>query len=61
MDVFFLISVLRLYPGLKMSFEHTSVRKNQFLNACFCWVSGFSSCDMDQKFDFGGLIGYRIS
>ena len=58
MDVLFLISVFRLYPGLKMSFEHSSVRKNLFLSACFCWDSALSLREMDQKFKFGRLIGY---
>ena len=61
MEVLFLITVSRVYPGLKMSFENDSVRKNQFLTACFCWRSGFSLREMDQKFNFGGLIGYRNS
>ena len=58
MDVLFLISVFRLYPGLKMSFKHNSVRKNLFLSACSFWDSGLSLQQMDQKFKFGGLIGY---
>ena len=58
MDVLFVISVFRLYPGLKKTFEHNSVRKNLSLSACFCWDSGFSLREMDQKFKFGGLIGY---
>ena len=41
-----------------MSFEHNSVRKNLFLSACFCWDSRLSSREMEQKFIFGGLIGY---
>ena len=61
MDVLFLISVFRLYPGLKMTFEHKSVRKNLFLSACFCWDSSLSLCEMEQKFKFGGLIGYGTS
>ena len=61
MDVLFLISVFRLYPGFKMSFEHNSVRKNLFLSACFCWNSGLSLREMDQKFKFGGLICYGNS
>ena len=61
MDVLFLISVFRLYPGLKMTFEHNSVRKNLFLSACFCWDSTLSLPEMDQKFKFGGLIGYGNS
>ena len=58
MDVLFLISVFRLYPGLKMTFEHNSVRKNLLLSACFCWDSRLSLQEMDQNFKFGGLIGY---
>ena len=61
MDVLFLISVFRLYPGFKNSFEHNSVRKNLFLSACFCWDSSLSLCEMDQKFKFGVLIGYGNS
>ena len=60
-DVLFLISLFRLYPGLKISFEHNSVRKNLFLSACSCWDSRLSLREMDQKFKFGGLIGYGSS
>ena len=58
MDVLLPISVFRLYPGSKMTFEHNSVRKNFFLSACFCWFSGISLREVDQKFKFGGHIGY---
>ena len=58
MDVLLIIGVFRLYPGFNMSFEHNSVRKTLFLSACFCWDSGISFREMDQKFIFGGLIGY---
>ena len=61
MDVLFLISVFRLYPGLKMTFKHNSLRKNLILSACFCWDSGLSLREVDQKFKFGGLIGYGNS
>ena len=61
MDVLFLISVFRLYPVLKMSFEHNSVRKNLLLSACFFWDSGLSLREMDQKIKFGGFIGYGNS
>ena len=44
-----------------MSFEHKSVRKNLFPSACFCWDSGISLREMDQKNKFGGLIGYGNS
>ena len=59
MDVLFLMSIFRLYPGLKMSFEHNSVRKNLFLSAGFCWDSRLSLHEVDQKFKFGRHIGYR--
>ena len=58
MDVLFLMNIFRLYPGLKMSFEHNSVRKSLFLSACFCRDSRLSLREMDQKFKFGGTIGY---
>ena len=54
MDVLFLMSIFRL----KISFEHTSVRKNQFLSACFCWDFSLSVREMNQKTEFGGTIGY---
>ena len=44
-----------------MSFEHNSVRKILFLSACFCWDSGLCLREVDQKFIFGGLIGYGNS
>ena len=61
MEVLFLISVFRLYPGIKLSFEHNNVRKNLFLSACFCLDSGIILREMDQKFKFGGLVGYGNS
>ena len=61
MDVFFLMSIFRLYPGLKKSFEHNIVRKNLVLSACFCWDSRLSLREMDQKIKFGGTIGYGDS
>ena len=57
MDFLFLISVFRLYPGLKKTFEHNSVRKYLILSASFCWDSSVSLHEMDQKLKFGGLIG----
>ena len=61
MDALFPMSIFRLYPGLKLSFEHNNVRKKQFLSACFCWDSRLSLRQMDQKFKFGGTIGYGDS
>ena len=59
MDILCLMSVFRLYPGFKMSFERNSFRKNLFQSACFCWDSRLSLRGMGQKFEFGGTIGYR--
>ena len=61
MDVFFLMNIFRLYMGLKLSFKHNSVLKNLFLSAGFCWDSRLSLREMDQKFKFGGTIGYGDS
>ena len=55
------MSIFRLYPGLKKTFEHNSVRKNLFLSACFCWDSRLFLREMDQKSKFGGTIGYGDS
>ena len=61
MNVLFLISVLRFYPGEKITFEYNNVRKNLFLSACLCWDSSLSLHKMDQKCKLGGLIGYGNS
>ena len=61
MDVLFLKSISRLYPGFKKSFEHNSARKNRFLSACFSWDSRLSLREMDQNFKFGGTFGYGDS
>ena len=55
------MSNFRTYPGLKMSFEHNSVRKNLFLSACFCCDFRLSLREMDQELKFGGTIGYGDS
>ena len=44
-----------------MSFEHTSVSNKLFLSACFSSDSRLSLREMDQKFVFGGSIGYGDS
>ena len=48
-------------PGIEMSFEHNSVRKNIFLREGFCWDSRLSLRERDQKLIFGGSIGYGDS
>ena len=55
------MGVLRLYPGLKLSLEHNSVRKNPIISACFCCDSRLFLREMDQNFKLGGIIGYEIS
>ena len=57
MDVLFLMSIFRLYPGLKMSFQHKSVRNNLFLSACVSRDSRLSLREIDQNIKFGGTIG----
>ena len=60
MDVLFLLRMLRLFPALKSSIEHSSARK-VFLGASFCWDSRLSLREMDQKFKIGSTIGYGYS
>ena len=52
------MSLFLLHPGIKMSFGHNSVCKNLFLSACICWDFRLSSSKMEQKFIFGGIVGY---
>ena len=61
MYVLFLLSIFRLYPGLKFSFKHNWVRENVFLSACLCWESRLSLRETDQKYKFGGTISYGNS
>ena len=61
MDVLFLMSIFRVYPVLKMSFEHNIDHKNLLLSACFCWNSRLSLRNVDQKYIFGRTIGYGYS
>ena len=57
MNFLFFMSIFRLYPG----FEHNSVRRNLFLNACFCWDSRHSIREMDQKYKLAEIVGYGNS
>ena len=64
MEVLFLLSNFRLYPGLNMSFEQIIeiiVRKNHFLSACFCCDSTPFLREMNQNYKFGGTNGYGNS
>ena len=60
MDVLFLMSPFRLYPGLKLWFDYNSARKI-FPSACLCWDSSLSLRGMDQKPKFSGTIGCEVS
>ena len=55
------MSIFRFYLGLKLSFEHTSARKNLFLSAWFCWHATLFLREMDQKHKFAGTIVYGDS
>ena len=57
----FLLRTLRLYPGLKLSFEHNSFRKSLFLGACFWWNATISLREVDQSFTLHATIGYVVS
>ena len=61
MDVLFLMTIFRLYPGLKRQLNTIVFAKNFFLSACFCSDSRLSLRETDQKFKFGGTIGYGDS
>ena len=55
---FWLMSIFQFYPGLQILFRHNTVRKNLLLSAYFCWDSGLSLREFDQKTEFSGTIGY---
>ena len=55
------MGIFRLYPKLKLLFEHNKASQNLFLSACRCWDARLSLRDIDQKFTFGGTIGYGDS
>ena len=52
------MGIFRLYPGIRLSFEHSSDRKILFPSACFCWESRLCLRERDQNFKFGTTIGY---
>ena len=61
MDVLFLVSNFPLYPGLKLSFQHHSVRKIFFPSACLWWDYRLSLRATDRNIKFGGAIGWGES
>ena len=58
MDVIFVLSIFRFYPGWNLSLEHNSVGKNRYLSACSSYDSRLSLREMNQKVKLGGTIGY---
>ena len=61
MYVLLLVSIFRYYLSLKLPSRHNSARKKLVSGACFIWNDKVSLREMDQKFSFGGLIGYGSS
>ena len=55
------MSIFRLYPGFKLSFELKNARKNLFLSACFCWDARVFSRETDQKLISRGNNGFGDS
>ena len=45
----------------KLPFRHNSARKSLFLRSCYIWNDKISLREMDQRFPFGGLIGFENS
>ena len=58
MDNPFRMSIFRLYPAIKVSFEHKSCRRNLFSSAFPYWDARTSLQRVDQNFKSGGTIGY---
>ena len=47
--------------GIQKVIWTQNARKIQFLSASRCWDARFSLREMDQEFEFGGIIGYGDS
>ena len=60
MDVLLIGSIFRYYFGLNLPLRHNSVRKF-FLSACYIRSDKVSLREMNEKFPFGGFIGYGNS
>ena len=61
MNVQKLNEVLRNFDLIKHDFSSNTKRKNYFLCTCIILDSNINLKEMDQKFPFGGLIGYGNS
>ena len=58
-DVLLLMSISRLYSGIKVLFEQSSAHKNFFPSACRCWDARLSLLEVDGNFKLDGTIGFR--
>ena len=61
MDVLFLMRIFWLYPGLELSFEHNNLFAKTYLKGIVSVRLPDFFCEFDQKFKFGGAIGYGDS
>ena len=53
--------VLRVFEIIRQDFSSSTKRKNLFLSTCIVLDPDINLNEMDQKFSFGGLIGYGNS
>ena len=61
MNVQKLIEILRVFEIIRQDFSSNTKRKNLFLCTCIVLDPDINLKEMDQKFPFGGLIGYGNS
>ena len=61
MNVQKLIEILKNFDLIKHDFSSNTKRKNYFLCTCIVLDPNINLKEMDQKFPFGGLIGYGNS
>ena len=61
MNVQKLIEILRIFEIIRQDFSSNTKRKNLFLFTCIFLDPDINLKEMDQKFPFGGLIGYGNS
>ena len=61
MNVQKLKEILRILEIIKQDFSSNAKRKNLFLCTCIVLDPNINLKEVDQKFPFGGLIGYGNS
>ena len=61
MNVQNLNEILRIFEIIKQDFSSITKRKNLFLCTCIILDPDINLKELDQKFPFGGLIGYGNS